>query len=69
MKKEEVKYMQKIYKFIRRCLALYIVLFFIIFLPFGAFPGTDIVGGSFTYFGFVILSAVLLYIHEDSKTK
>lgn len=60
--------MKKVYKFIRICIAIYIVLFCLIFLTLGAFPGSDIVGGTFTYFGFVILSSVLLYIFDkDSK--
>lgn len=56
--------MKKVRKLIMLSFIIYIVLFVVIFLPFGVFPGADIVGGSFTYFGLVILSGVVLYISE-----
>ena len=54
--------MAKVKKLIMYAILVYILLFFIVFLPFGAFPGSDFVGGSLTYFGLIILAAVHLYV-------
>lgn len=56
--------MKKIKKFILLSIFIYIILFLVVFLPLGAFQGSDIVGGTFTYVGLIILSSVILYTHE-----
>lgn len=56
---------RKIRKLAKLSIIVYIIMFFVIFYPFAGFPGSDIVSGSFTYFGLVILSGVLLYISEN----
>lgn len=52
--------------FIILCVIIYIILFGILFWLL-TFSGSDIVGGTFTYFGFVILSSVILHISISKK--
>lgn len=56
--------MKKIRKFVFQCIAIYVALFFVLLYFLIALPGSDIVGGTYTFFGFVILSSVLLYIFD-----
>lgn len=49
--------------FIISCIVIYVILFGCLYWLL-AFPGSDMVGDTFTYFGFVILSSVILYLSK-----
>ena len=55
-------------KFFIYSLILYFFIFFTVGSGFALISGSDLVGGTFSYFGLISISTVLLYLF-DSKEK
>ena len=55
------------FKSIKKFVWLSILIYFVLFsflVSFAGSGGSDIVGGTYTYFGFVILSSAILHISK-----